>query len=555
MKKSINYSIVLIGLILLLILSFFIYQRFDLTQDKRYTLSATSENLMQNLDQALHIDVLLGGELTGDYRNLKNEVQFLLDELQERNSKLTYTFIDPIEISDAEKNEALLAPAPIKTDKGILNIYPYAKLSYEGKTRWMEVLVNDPSVSFEELPTASTEKLEFLFTDKIDQITTKNRKKVGLIVHHDELPENQIDGFGRALADKYDVGVYLNPIINQKMTLEPNDLDSLKKFDALVIAKPTLPFSEMDKMVLDQYIMHGGKTLWAVETVDAEMDSIFRSGRIVAFPRDLKLNEFFFNYGVRLHPMIIKDLNGAPIVLADGETAGNTSYNYYPWPYFELGLRAEENPITQSIDPVLFQFANPIELLDNKNIKQTVLLASSTQTSMKSALNFIELNEVNIEDPNEYKMGRIPMAVLLEGNFKSAYAMRYERNEFPNFKGQTTDGKMVVISDGDVLKNHLWRGVPMRLGEDKYSMRPDNANMQPRTYANQTFLMNTMDYLLGNEDFLALRNRKLEIPKLSESAVSMEKSNIQRKNLLIPSVLILLFGIAANVYRRKRFTK
>lgn len=555
MKKNLNYPIVLIGLIVLLIASFFIYQRFDFTQDKRYTLSATSENLMQNLDQALHIDVLLGGELTGDYRNLKNEVQFLLDELQERNSKLTYTFIDPIEISDAEKNEALLAPAPIKTDKGILNIYPYAKLSYEGKTRWMEVLVNDPSVSFEDLPTASTEKLEFLFADKIDQITTKNRKKVGLIVHHDELPENQIDGFGRALADKYDVGVYLNPIINQKMTLEPNDLDSLKKFDALVIAKPTLPFSEMDKMVLDQYIMHGGKTLWAVETVDAEMDSIFRSGRIVAFPRDLKLNEFFFNYGVRLHPMIIKDLNGAPIVLADGETAGNTSYNYYPWPYFELGLRAEENPITQSIDPVLFQFANPIELLDNKNIKQTVLLASSTQTSMKSALNFIELNEVNIEDPNEYKMGRIPMAVLLEGNFKSAYAMRYERNEFPNFKGQTTDGKMVVISDGDVLKNHLWRGVPMRLGEDKYSMRPDNANMQPRTYANQTFLMNTMDYLLGNEDFLALRNRKLEIPKLSESAVSMEKSNIQWKNLLIPSVLILLFGIAANVYRRKRFTK
>ena len=178
MKKNLNYPIVLIGLIVLLIASFFIYQRFDFTQDKRYTLSATSENLMQNLDQALHIDVLLGGELTGDYRNLKNEVQFLLDELQERNSKLTYTFIDPIEISDAEKNEALLAPAPIKTDKGILNIYPYAKLSYEGKTRWMEVLVNDPSVSFEDLPTASTEKLEFLFADKIDQITTKNRKLV-----------------------------------------------------------------------------------------------------------------------------------------------------------------------------------------------------------------------------------------------------------------------------------------------------------------------------------------------------------------------------------------
>ncbi|WP_068597742.1 gliding motility-associated ABC transporter substrate-binding protein GldG [Vaginella massiliensis] len=555
MKKSVHYTIILLALIGVLILSFFLYQRFDFTQDKRYTLSETSERLMQNLDQPLHIDILLGGELTGDYRNLKNEIQFLLDELQERNQNLSYNFIDPSEFSDAEKEEAMLSPAPIKTDKGVLNIYPYAKLNYAGKTRWMEVLVNDPSVKFEDLPMASTEKLEYLFADKIGQITTKNRKKVGLIVHHDELPENQIDGFGRALADKYDVGVYLNPIINQKMSLEPVDLDSLKKFDALVVAKPTLPFSEMDKLVLDQYIMQGGRMLWAVETVDAEMDSIFRSDKILAFPRDLKLNDFFFSYGIRLHPMIIKDLNGAPIVLADGETAGNISYNYYPWPYFELGTRAEENIITQSIDPVLFQFANPIELLDNKNIKQTVLLASSSQTSLKPALNFIQLNEVNIEDPAAYNMGRIPMAVLLEGNFQSAYAMRYERNEFPNFKGQTTAGKMVVISDGDVLRNQLWRGEPMRLGEDKFSMRPDNATMQPRTYANQTFLMNTMDYLLGNEEFLSLRNRKLEIPKLSESAIAIEKSTIQWQNLLIPIVAIVFLGFGAHFYRSKRFAK
>ncbi len=553
--KKYRSLLYIIGLLLVWIIGLFVFQRYDLTQDKRYTLSETSESLMQNLDHPLHIDILLGGELTGDYRNLRNDIQFLLDELQERNKNLTYTFLDPIDISDAEKEEAHLSPAPIKTDKGILNVYPYAKISYQGKTRWMEVLINDPSITFENLPQASSEKLEYLFADKIQQITTKNRKKVGLIVHHDELPENKIDGFGRALADKYDVGVYLNPIINKSMTLQASDLDSLRKFDALVIAKPTLPFTEMDKLVLDQYIMHGGKTLWAVETVDAEMDSIFRSGKIVAFPRDLHLNDFLFNYGVRIHPMIIKDLNGSPIVLADGETAGNTSYNYYPWPYFELGTKAEDNPITQSIDPVLFQFANPIEIITNKTIKPTVLLASSAQTTLKPALNFIQLDEVNIENPEEYRMGRIPMAVLVEGDFSSAYAMRYERKEFPNFKGATQNGKMVVISDGDVLKNNLWRGVPMRLGEDKYSMRPDNPNMQPKTYANQTFLMNTMDYLLGNEDFLALRNRQLQTPKLSESKVVMEKKSWQMKNLLIPTLIILLVGGFATWYRKRKYTR
>lgn len=369
MKKYRSF-LYIIGLLLIWIVGFFVFHRYDLTQDKRYTLSSTSESLIQSLDSPLHIDILLGGELTADYRNLRNDIQFLLDELQERNKNLTYTFLDPIDISETEKEEAHLSPAPIKTDKGILNVYPYAKISYQEKTRWMEVLINDPSITFESLPQASSEKLEYLFADKIQQITSKNRKKVGLIVHHDELPENKIDGFGRALADKYDVGVYLNPIINKSMTLQASDLDSLRKFDALVIAKPTLPFTEMDKLVLDQYIMHGGKTLWAVETVDAEMDSIFRSGKIVAFPRDLQLNDFLFNYGIRIHPMIIKDLNGSPIVLADGETAGNTSYNYYPWPYFELGTRAEDNPITQSIDPVLFQFANPIEIIPIKTSNQ-----------------------------------------------------------------------------------------------------------------------------------------------------------------------------------------
>lgn len=555
--KKLNKSnlIIFAGLIALFIIGQFIYNRFDLTKDKRFTLTSTTEKLVENVKEPLKIEILLGGELPGDYRILKNEIQFLLDELREKNSNISYSFVDPVDLGQTELEQNKLAPIPIKTDKGTLNIYPYAKLTYGGKTSYMEVLVNDPSIQFNELALASTEKLEYLFAEKIQKATNFDRKRIGFVVHHDELPEANIQSLGRALSEKYDVEIYLNPIVNKTFSFQPADLDSLKRFDALIVAKPTLPFSDMDKLVLDQYVMNGGKMLMAIETVDAEMDSIFRSGKIVAFPRDLKLNDFLFNYGVRIHPAVIKDLNGAQIVLADGETAGNTSYNYYNWPYFELGIRGEENPITSSIDPVLFQFANPIELLKNPAIKQTVLLSSSEQTSLKPALNYIQLNEVEIEDQQEYKMGKIPMAVLLEGNFNSAYSMRYERKEFPNFKAKTTNGKMIVISDGDVLKNALWRGMPMQLGENKYSVRPDNPDGKPKTYANQTFLMNAMDYLLGDEDFLALRNRKLEIPLLSETTVLQEKSTWQMMNLIIPICIIALLGGIGFWIRKKKYAK
>ncbi|MGV0756532.1 gliding motility-associated ABC transporter substrate-binding protein GldG [Empedobacter brevis] len=554
-KLNKQHLITFIACIALFIIGQFAYTRIDMTKDKRFTLTSTTEKLVENIKQPLKIEILLGGDLTGDYRILKNEIQFLLDELREKNSKVTYSFVDPVDLGQAELEQNKLTPVPIKTDKGILNVYPYAKLTYGDKSTYMEVLVNDPSTPFEKLALASTEKLEYLFAEKIQKATNFERKRVGFVVHHDELPEANIQGLGTALSEKYDVEVYLNPIANKTFSFQPSDLDSLKRFDALIVAKPTLPFSDMDKLVLDQYIMNGGKLMMAVETVDAEMDSIFRSGKIVAFPRDLKLNDFLFNYGVRIHPAVIKDMNGAQIVLADGETAGNTSYNYYNWPYFELGIKGEENPITSSIDPVLFQFANPIELLKNPTIKQTVLLSSSEQSSLKPVLNYIQLNEVEIEHPEEYKMGKIPMAVLLEGNFNSAYASRYERKEFPNFKSKTTDGKMIIISDGDVLKNALWRGIPMQLGENKFSVRPDNPDAKPKTYANQTFVMNAMDYLLGDSDFLALRNRKVEIPLLSETIVLQEKATWQMINLLVPTAIIAILGGLGFWIRKRTFAR
>lgn len=557
MKKTTQYRF---GLIILLIgiffLSEFVFKRFDMTKDKRYTLTETTYKVLQKIDKPLTINVLLGGELSGDYRTLKNEISFLLDEFRNINPKISYQFLDPIkDYTSAQLQENGLAPAPVRSDKGVLNVYPYAQLKYDGKEGWMETLVNDPALPFEDLALASTEKLEYLFMDDVRKITQVDRKNVGFLVHHDELPQPNMDSFGRALADNYNVDVYIQPIQDSTYTLKQSDLEALKHFDALIVAKPTLPFSDADKLVLDQYIMNGGKMMFLTESVDAEMDSIFRSGKIVAFPRDLKLNEFFFNYGVRIIPALVKDLEAAKIVLADGETtSGNVSYNTYSWPYFVRGFKADPTPITESISSVKFEFVNPIELLENPQIEHTVLLATSPYTTLQPSMSLVELTEVDGINPEEYQMGRIPLAVLAEGNFKSMYASRYERNEIPNFKSETQNGKLIIVSDGDVAKNHILMGRPMRLGEDKFSLRPDNPKQRPVTYDNQNFLLNCVDYLLGETDFLNLKNRKLEIPTLNETKVQLDKSTWQMTNLIIPAVVIWVIGLGMIWWRKRRFS-
>ena len=556
MKKSTRNTILIVLILIGIgILSEFVFKRLDMTYDKRYTLSQTTQTILQKIDKPLKINVLLGGKLSGDYRTLKNEISFLLDEFRNINPYISYQFLNPAkDYTSAQLQENGLAPAPIKTDDGVLNVYPYAQLKYGEKEGWMETLVNDPTLPFDQLAAASTEKLEYLFMDDIRRITQVNRKNVGFLVHHDELPQLYMDGFGRALADNYNVDVYIQPIQDSTFTLKQSDLEALNHFDALISAKPTLPFSDSDKLVLDQYIMNGGKMMFLTETVDAEMDSIFRSGKIVAFPRDLKLNEFFFNYGIRIIPAIVKDLEAAKIVLADGETtAGNVSYNSYTWPYFVRGFAADPNPITESITSVRFEFANPMELLDNPNIEHSVLLATSPYTTLQPSLSLVELAEVGNINKEEYQMGRIPLAVLAEGNFKSMFASRYERNEIPNFKSETENGKIIIVSDGDVAKNHVLSGRPMRLGEDRFSLRPDNPNQRPVAYDNQNFLLNCVDYLLGESDFLNLKNRKLEIPDLNETKLQLDKSKWQMINLILPALVIWVIGLVMIWWRRRRF--
>ena len=307
---------------------------------------------------------------------------------------------------------------------------------------------------------------------------------------------------------------------------------------------------------MDQYIMNGGKTLWLTESVDAEMDSLFRSEKIVSFPRNNGLTDLFFAYGLRIMPAIVKDLQSGYITLAIGEAGNNTAYEQFPWPYFPLSISQGSHSITRRIsNPLRFEFANPIEILERDSVNAEILLTTSPNVQLQKPLSFIEFSEIEKTVPDNYpaQPGVYPMAVLLQGYFNSAYAGRMESQQVAGFKAKSDLNEILVISDGDFIKNHVFRGEPLPLGADKYSMRPDISAAPNVIYDNGTFLINALNYLTGDDMSIELQEKQRTLHLLDKNQVAAQKNTWRWYNLLIPAAFIWLVGLAGIWWRRKKF--
>ncbi|MCK0205143.1 gliding motility-associated ABC transporter substrate-binding protein GldG [Ornithobacterium rhinotracheale] len=558
--KKVSLSLVLIvGLLVIIFLSQIFYKRWDFTEDKRYSFAPSTEQVLKNIKNPIKIHIFLDGDLTASFKTLKNETQFFLNEIQRANKNIEFKFINPTAENlnlDSLKQHGVQDIAVPTNDK-ILRVFPFATIDTEGKSATISLLSNQ-KIPIEQRALASTDQIENKFIKEIYRLTQKQRKKIGLIVHHDELFRQYLDGFLNALAPDYDIEPYTEPITNGSFTLTNKDLKNLEKFDALVIAKPIKPFSDSDKLIIDQYIMHGGKTLWMTESVDAEMDSLFRKDKIVAFPRDPNIKDLLFNYGVRIMPAVVKDLQSAYITLAIGNTDGNAAYEQFPWAYFPLSMPMRNSPITKKIsNPLRFEFANPVEILPRDSVKAEVLLSTSPNVQLQSPLTYIDFNEINNTVPENYpaQEGVYPLAVLLEGNFKSAYAGRYESREVQGFKPSVKDNKMIIIGDGDFAKNHLFRGAPLPLGADKYSLRPDMPAAPSVIYDNAAFLVNCIDYLVGDETILNLNDKQRTIYLLDKNRIKDEKSAWRWYNIALPALLVGLMCLLLPYWRKRKFTK
>lgn len=556
-KKNSLKQLGIIAAVLLAIniLGNYFFKRFDLTKDKRYTLSETTLNIIESVDSPLYVDVFLEGKFPPEFKRLQNETKQLLEEFTAYNSNIIFQFVNPIEKEEERVDvmkkfyERGLMPLSITVeDKGKQSqevVFPWAVATYGDKSSKVALLKNLMGASTEEKVISSVQHLEFAFADALNKITKQKQKKIAVLKGNGELGDRYIADFLKTVRESY----YVGPFTLDSVAKKPIEtIEALQKYDMAIIAKPTEAFIDEEKQVIDQFIINGGKTLWLVDAVKADMDSLFNNPQILAFPQDLNLTDQLFQYGIRVNGQLVKDEQATTIKLATGQEGSQTQYQEFPWRFSPFIYPASNNPIVKNMEGIKFEFVNPIEILKN-DIKKTVLLTSSQYSKPVGTPTPINLDLVTEEtQPTDYPNGGLlPVAVLLEGKFKSVYKNRVLPIKDSKFKETNKESKMIFISDGDVIKNQLDKdGYPMELGFDKFTNN---------LYGNKEFLMNCVNYLLDDNGLINIRSKDVDLPLLDKEKVYENYTFAQVITIGLPLAILGLFGFLFTYLRRRKYVK
>ncbi|WP_438988211.1 gliding motility-associated ABC transporter substrate-binding protein GldG [Polaribacter sp.] len=544
-KKVKSIILLIIAIIVFNYASQSVYKRFDLTSDKRYTLSKTTLDIISKVNKTLFINVYLEGDFPSEFKRLQIETQQYLEELASENSNIIINFENPDNQREALIKKGMMPSQLTVEEEGKMTeaiIFPWAEINYGKKTSIFSLLPNAMLASQKEQLQKAIENLEYSFSNAINAVNTDIQKKVAILIGNGELQDMYQYSYLSEVAKKYRLAKFTLDSVTKNPQQTLSDLLNL---DLAVIAKPTEKFSEKEKLVLDQFIANGGKTLWMLDMVQADQDSLATNNKMLAYPRDLNLTDLLFSYGVRINSSLIKDLYAAEIPVATGQVGNQTQFKNLDWFYHPLAGTNPNNVITKNVTPVRLQFANQIDTLKN-NIKKTPLLVSSVFTQKVGTPVFIELQSIAEEVlETDYKSGNQLFAVLLEGQFTSAYKNRVKPFTSKFYKEQSAPNKMVVIADGDVGKNQLLKGKPYDLARDKWT------NQQ---FGNKDFLLNTIDYLLDDTGLMQLRNKTLKIRMLDKQKAFKERIYWQFLNVISPLLLLFGFGFVFNFLRRRTYS-
>jgi ABC-2 type transport system permease protein len=524
-----------VGLGLILLHSYFPGQ-IDFTADQRYTLSPTSINTLEATTTPLRVDVFLSGDLPNNFQRLRQETQTLLEQMA-RKRPLLLNYINPFEDSDnvtAIVEEMLqygLQPHNVvnantqRMEQTV--IFPWAIVSDGSRSVRVSLLKKTLGDSPEQQLLRSIRQLEYQFTDAIIQLQRTTKKSIAVLTSHNTSSAASTADLLQSLKPYYNLAAFdLKALQNDPITT----LNNLKRFDVLFISNPKAPFTATEKLVLDQYQMHGGASLWAINTIQINRDSLFNSsGSALAYPNPLNLEDYFFKRGLRLNNNLVKDLYAAPIVLAQG--SGNQSqYLPYPWSYYPLVPATTSHPIAAGVGNVWLRFTSSIDTLKNVAKKQ-FLLTSSPLSKAVTAPFIVRLEEATqAPNPEAYNQGSLGTAVLLEGAFESLYKNRVLNVDSLPFKANGK-AKMLVIADGNIAENQLDKGQPVELGYDKWTNN---------FYNNKTFLQNAFHYLMGEEARIALRAKTLQVALLD---LQRTKENSTLVRLFVALIPLLFLGV------------
>ncbi len=540
MRKSLKHIIItVIGLILLNVAASIFYIRWDLTADKRYTLSETTKELLDRIDEDILIKVYLEGDFPLDFKRLQQETKQHLDELKALNSNIHYRFINPTEKADQLIKQGMQASRLTVEENGIISeaiIFPWALITYKNKSALIPLLTDSQENQLQK----SIENLEYAFSKGIHKVTQTKRKSIAILRGNGELDDIYLYDFLKTLQENYD----LAPFILNKQGTNPQDiLTDFLNYDLAIIAKPTKAFSETEKFILDQYIVSGGKSIWLIDTVTAEMDSLQQTGEAFFSGRDLNLTDLLFSYGVRINSTIVQDLYSSKIALATGNVGNQTEFQQFLWSYYPLVNANTDHPISKNIESINLKFPSGIDTLKNA-IHKEVLLQSSPLTKINGLPILVNLNSITHKvDPKIYTAKPQILGVLLEGEFESAYQHRTKAFDV-NYKSKSATNKMIIISDGDIIANQILNGEPTRLDLDKWT---------GQHFGNKDFLLNAVDYLLDDTGLLAVRGKSLDIKLLNKEKVYEKKGFWQFVNIVVPLLLLSLFGGLFGYLRKRKY--
>jgi ABC-2 type transport system permease protein len=533
------------------------FTRFDFTKEKRFTISNVSRKVLDSLSAPVNITVYLQGEgFPGGIKRLQTATKDMLSDLQAySHSKLTFVFVDPIKgLSQDQQQKAFenlsaqgieAQNLSVKTDDGVQSkiMFPYALVTYGDKAIPVKLLENQSSLntSPEEKLNASIQNLEYAFTSAIKKITTGGKQRIGFTEGHKELTDLQLNDAMRNLSDGYLVG---------RIDLATIPFDSLRKVGLLVIAKPDKAFTELEKFKIDQYLMRGGRVLWAIDQVSAELDSLKGKGnQALAFNKELNLDDQLFRYGVRINYNLIADINSSQIPVTTGDVGGTPQIQLLNWLFYPVYIPQSTHPIVKNLDGITSQFASTMDVLDIKNVEKTVLLNTSPYNKEIKTPHLLSLMALRDEpNPKDFQSPQKITGVLLEGKFISDFRNRPvpdSLGEKIEVLGESKPTKMIVLSDGDILRNQVGAdGSPYPLGYDRYTKQ---------SYGNLTLLMNIADYMADDSGLISLRNKEIQIRLLDRARIRSEKLQWQLVNNIVPIAIVLIFAIFQHYIRKRKY--
>ncbi len=551
MKKKWDYVVwAFIGLVILNFLVQKYDYKIDMTQNKRFTLSKASIKVVKNLDKPVQVLVFLKGDFPSYFQRLANETHNLLEDFKQENPLIDYAFINPLEKDEQYLknlvNKGLQASQISLQKNGKIDqalIFPWAIIKQGEQEIVVPLLVDSYTQNIDNQIEKSIENLEYTFANGFNKIGQTKNKKIAILKGNGELDDLYIADFLKSLHQKYLLAPYTLDSVatNAKKTL----LD-LQNYDMAIVAKPTEKFDEQEKFVLDQYLMNGGRLLLLTDVVKAHKDTLMYQGKTYALNAELNLTDMLFSYGIRINPVLVKDLIAAPVVLKTGQIGNRPQLKQFPWFYSPLAQPNKQHPIGKNLEMILTDFVSPIQILKNKT-RKTILLSSSPKTQLVGVPTEINFDEIGKKpDINQYNAGTQIFGVLLEGYFKSAYNHRVKPIKISHAKDSTTNGAMIVFSDGDIIKNQVDKNQPLPLGFDKWSKLK---------YDNKQFLRNAVDYLLDKSGVISLKNKIVKLNFLDDNKMIAELSFWQWLNLILPLLIISLGGLAFNYWRKKKYSR